>query len=93
MDRAELREVLEDEFDMQPKYIEAVMNQIDGFEDGFKNIFFTFLHTKAIPDVKVGEYDLKCLVEKHNFREIGAFLFLDWMQKDMEYAKTAFLFF
>ena len=62
------------------------------FEDGVKEVFFAYLHTKKVPDFNVGEYSCKSLVEKHKFTVIGAFLLLDWMKKDIDATETLLMF-
>lgn len=92
MDRMELREKLLDEFDMQAAYIDAALNQIEEFEDGLKETFFTFLQSQKVPDIEVEKYSCKSLIEVHKFTVIGAFLMLDWMMKDMDAAEALLMF-
>lgn len=92
MDKNELREILLDEFDMQTAYIDETMKQIEDLEEGIKEILFTFLQTKKVPDIEVGKYSCKSLVENHKFTVIGALLLLDWMKKDLEAVEVFMLF-
>lgn len=91
MDKRELREILLDEFDMQAYYIDVTIKQIEELEDEIKEIFFTFLQTKKVPDIEVGKYSCKSLVEEHKFTVIGALFLLDWMKKDAEAAEVSLL--
>lgn len=92
MDRDELRGILLDEFDMQPAHMDATLNQVEELEDGVKEAFLTFLQTKKVPDIEVGKYSCKSLIENHKFTVIGALLLLDWMKKDAEAAETSLMF-
>lgn len=92
MDKAELREILLDEFDMQVYHIDATIKQIEELENDLKEAFFTFLQTKKVPDIEVGKYSCKLLVKEHKFTVIGALFLLDWLKKDVEAAETALTF-
>lgn len=92
MDRKELREILLDEFDMQASHIDATIKQVEELEDGSKEVFFTFLQTKKVPDIEVGKYSCKSLVEEHRFTVIGALFLLDWLKKDAEAAEVSLMF-
>lgn len=92
MDKIELREVLLDEFDMQAYHVDATIKQVEELEDELKEVFFAFLQTKKIPDIEVGKYSCKLLVEQHKFTVIGALFLLDWMKKDVEAAEASLMF-
>lgn len=92
MDKNELREILLDEFDMQALYIDEAIKQVGDLEDGIKEVLFTFLQTKKVPDIEVGKYSCKSLVENHKFTVIGALFLLDWIKKDREAAEVFLLF-
>ena len=92
MDKKELREVLLDEFDMQAYHIDATIKQIEELEDGLKEVFFAFLQTKKVPDIEVGKYSCKSLIEEHKFTVIGALFLLDWLKKDAKAAEASLMF-
>lgn len=92
MDRDKLREILLDDFDMQAYHIDATIKQVEELEDGLKDSLFEFLQTKKVPDIEVGKYSCKSLVEKHKFTVIGALFLLDWLKKDVEAAEASLMF-
>ena len=92
MGREELREILLDEFDMQAYHIDETIKQVEELDDVLKDVFFTFLQTKKVPDIEVGKYSCKSLVEEHKFTVIGALFLLDWLKKDAEAAEISLMF-
>lgn len=92
MDKNELREILLDELDMQAAHIDETINQVEELEDEIKEVLFAFLQTKKIPDIEVGKYSCKSLIENHKFTVVGALFLLDWMQKDMDAVEEFMLF-
>lgn len=92
MDKKELREILLDEFDMQAYHMDATIKQAEELGDKIKEAFFSYLQTKKVPDIEVGKYSCKSLVEEHRFTEIGALFFLDWLEKDAEAAESLLMF-
>lgn len=92
MDKAELREILLDEFDMQAYHIDAAIKQAEELDHEIKEAFLDFVKTKKVPDIEVGKYSCKLLVEAHKFTVIGALFLLDWLKKDAEAAETALAF-
>lgn len=92
MDKNELREILLDEFDMQAYHMDVTIKQVEELEDDLKEVFLAFLQTKKLPDIEVGKYSCKLLVEQHKFTVVGALFLLDWMRKDMEAAEVSLMF-
>lgn len=92
MNKIELQELLLDEFDMQAYYMDETIKQVENLTDRIKEAFFSFLQTKKIPDIEVGKYSCKSLVENHKLTGIGALFFLDWLEKDEEVAEFFLMF-
>ncbi len=92
MDTTSLKEILIDDFDMQMSHINETIEQIQGFNENLLSLFYEFLEDGNFPNITVEGYNSNDLVKKYNLTEIGAFMMLDWLQKDPEEAKYLFEF-
>ena len=84
MNNVDLKYYLLDDFDVQIKYVDGIISQVNNFSNELKNEFFNYIKDDKHSDITVNGYTIVELKNKYGLNEIGAFLALSWIDSDVD---------
>lgn len=89
MNKEQLRELLVEKYDYKNSQVDSVVEKIGRFSPKVAAAFEKWLNTGEIDNTEVEGYTVKSIMEKKPMKIVGAYLTLDWLEREPSEAKAA----
>ena len=73
----------------QEHTLTATLEDIGKFPEALRIEFEKFLKTDELPKIDIESWSLENLIKEKSLHPVGAFIILDWLQREPEKAKRA----
>ena len=87
--KEKLRELLVEKYDYKNSQVDAIVEKIGRFSPKVAAAFENWLNTGKTDDTAIEGYTVDAIIAKKPMKIVGAYLTLDWLEREPDMAKAA----